>query len=179
MVYFWQQFLNVSTDFQIKMVKMLKILVRGDEIELLPFSFEKPQYADIPKTKEYTSENEHTLFANKSNAEIGSENQQIEEKGQNNEKEIEERGEGNEKKRSIILKNIKKSRKYFGKINIKKAICFERLMKKLQKEDKVKSYCVKVTKKGNPILYLNCHVYRSNVMYRTAKRQGPKLASVL
>ena len=74
MVYFWQQFLNVSTDFQIKMVKMLKILVRGDEIELLPFSFEKPQYADIPKTKEYTSENEHTLFANKSNAEIGSEN---------------------------------------------------------------------------------------------------------
>lgn len=129
------------------MVKLLKVLVTGDEIDLLPFAFEKPQYADIPKAKEYTSQNEHTLFANKNTL-------KVKDNANTRENAIGE-NEGNEILKREFLHNMKKSRKYFANINIKKATCFEKLMKKLKQKNIVKSYYVKETKKGNAILYVN------------------------
>ena len=117
------------------MVKLLKVLVTGKDIELVPFSFEKPIYADIPKIKEYTSQNEHALF-------------EIEKQSKK-----EERNYG---KRMDLIHNMKKNRKYFGNIHLKKVLCFARLIKKLQKENIVKSCYLKLTKKKQkPILYIN------------------------
>ena len=114
---------------------MLKVLVRGTDIELLPFSFEKPKYADIPKIKEYTSQNEHALF-------------EIEKQCK--------REENKDAKRKGLIHNMRKNRKHFGNIHLKKVICFERLIKKLQKENIVKSCYLKLTKKKRkPVLYIN------------------------
>lgn len=62
----------------------------------------------------------------------------------------------NEIQRNDLLHKIKKNRKHFGNINLKKVVCFERLIRKLHKENIVKSCNIKLTKKKQkPVLYIN------------------------
>ena len=119
------------------MVKLLRVVLSGENVRLLPFSFDKPAFADIPKIQEYASENEHTLFQTE------------------NLNKTKYEGDMSSNKKDL-LNDFDKNRKYFHQINLKKVLCFEQMIKKLQKRHVLKSCYIKFTKyKRSPILYIN------------------------
>ena len=119
------------------MVNLLRVVLSEDNVRLLPFSFDKPKFADIPKIQEYASENEHTLFQTE------------------NSNKAKHEGDMSTNKKDL-LNNFEENRKYFDQINLKKVLCFEKLIKKLKKKNVFKSCYIKFTKhKRCPILYVN------------------------